>query len=411
MKKLNLKLGNNRNGITLIALVITIIVLLILAGVTIATLTGDNGIIAKAQRAKEETEIGAEKELISLAILSTKTTKPEGNLQLAEIVDEINKNGTKVEIEGRKIVFTETNNMYKIRNGTVLEAGKKVDFESILTNYEKETTYDVCIGADGTIVDLKLWNLTKSNDGYYILDDGAYIGECKDGKIIGSIPQYIKISTEKEFKEVQKINQAFSNCKLDLRTMPQIPSTVRGLYFTFADCANLETVCDLPSSVKSLDYAFINCRSLKQTPEMSDSIEIMTNTFNGCSNLKTICELSNNLTNMQGTFAYCTNLTSFPVIPNSVTNMQQTFIGCLSLQEISIKIPENVTDISNCFENCTSLSGNITILSIPEKYDRCFYFTSSKENCILIVNAYESIIEEIINTKTSENIVKGNILK
>ena len=35
-------------GITLIALVITIIVLLILAGVTIATLTGDNGILTKA---------------------------------------------------------------------------------------------------------------------------------------------------------------------------------------------------------------------------------------------------------------------------------------------------------------------------------------------------------------------------
>ena len=42
-------------GITLIALVITIIVLLILAGVTIATLTGDNGILKKAGDAKEET--------------------------------------------------------------------------------------------------------------------------------------------------------------------------------------------------------------------------------------------------------------------------------------------------------------------------------------------------------------------
>ena len=48
-------------GITLIALVITIIVLLILAGVTIATLTGDNGILSQAQKAKEETE-EAEKE-------------------------------------------------------------------------------------------------------------------------------------------------------------------------------------------------------------------------------------------------------------------------------------------------------------------------------------------------------------
>lgn len=43
-------------GITLIALVITIVVLLILAGVTIATLTGDNGILTKAQEAKTKTE-------------------------------------------------------------------------------------------------------------------------------------------------------------------------------------------------------------------------------------------------------------------------------------------------------------------------------------------------------------------
>ena len=43
-------------GITLIALVITIIVLLILAGVTIATLTGDNGILKRAQEAKQKTE-------------------------------------------------------------------------------------------------------------------------------------------------------------------------------------------------------------------------------------------------------------------------------------------------------------------------------------------------------------------
>ena len=46
----------NNHGITLIALVITIVVLLILAGVTIATLTGDNGILTKAQEAKTKTE-------------------------------------------------------------------------------------------------------------------------------------------------------------------------------------------------------------------------------------------------------------------------------------------------------------------------------------------------------------------
>ena len=55
-------------GITLIALVITIIVLLILAGVSIAMLTGENGIITQAQNAKNKTEEAEEKERIQLAI-------------------------------------------------------------------------------------------------------------------------------------------------------------------------------------------------------------------------------------------------------------------------------------------------------------------------------------------------------
>ena len=50
------RMQKNSKGITLIALVITIIVLLILAGVTIATLTGDNGILNQAGKAKEQTE-------------------------------------------------------------------------------------------------------------------------------------------------------------------------------------------------------------------------------------------------------------------------------------------------------------------------------------------------------------------
>ena len=52
------KLKNNRQGITLIALVITIIVLLILAGVSIAMLTGDNGIITQAQKCNDVCNFG-----------------------------------------------------------------------------------------------------------------------------------------------------------------------------------------------------------------------------------------------------------------------------------------------------------------------------------------------------------------
>ncbi len=58
----------NQNGITLIALVITIIVLLILAGVSIAMLTGENGILKQAVRAGDETKLAEQKEQVTIAI-------------------------------------------------------------------------------------------------------------------------------------------------------------------------------------------------------------------------------------------------------------------------------------------------------------------------------------------------------
>ena len=63
------RLTKKQRGITLIALVITIIVLLILAGVSISMLTGDNGILTQAQNAKEETEKAGIIEDLKLKIL------------------------------------------------------------------------------------------------------------------------------------------------------------------------------------------------------------------------------------------------------------------------------------------------------------------------------------------------------
>ncbi len=58
-------------GITLIALVITVIILLVLAGIGIVTLTGQNGIITKANNAKEENEKQTATEIINLKITNT----------------------------------------------------------------------------------------------------------------------------------------------------------------------------------------------------------------------------------------------------------------------------------------------------------------------------------------------------
>ena len=72
MKDLDKKENFNK-GITLIALVITIIVLLILAGVTIATLIGENGNLNQAENSKTETLKASALEMINLAITSNKT--------------------------------------------------------------------------------------------------------------------------------------------------------------------------------------------------------------------------------------------------------------------------------------------------------------------------------------------------
>ena len=66
------KIKNDMKGITLIALVITIIVLLILAGISIAMLTGQNGILTQSQNAKEQTENSNNWEQVKLAVTAGK---------------------------------------------------------------------------------------------------------------------------------------------------------------------------------------------------------------------------------------------------------------------------------------------------------------------------------------------------
>ena len=77
--------GNKKEeGITLIALVITIIILLILAGVSIAMLTGNNGILIQSKLAKENTTKAAQKEnedLIELEMIANNSIANIPNLK------------------------------------------------------------------------------------------------------------------------------------------------------------------------------------------------------------------------------------------------------------------------------------------------------------------------------------------
>ena len=67
-KAKKIKIRDNK-GITLVALVITIIVLIILAGVSINLILGDNGIITKAKEARKAQEIAEIKENVQMKIV------------------------------------------------------------------------------------------------------------------------------------------------------------------------------------------------------------------------------------------------------------------------------------------------------------------------------------------------------
>ena len=111
-------------GITLIALVITIIVLLILAGVSIAMLTGENGILTQAQNAKKETSIAEEKELIALAYNAVKAEEKGGTVTADKLDKELEKDGADAIEDGEniKVTFTESQRVYTINsNGTITE--------------------------------------------------------------------------------------------------------------------------------------------------------------------------------------------------------------------------------------------------------------------------------------------------
>ena len=91
-------------GITLIALVITIIVLLILAGVTIAMLTGDNGIISKAMQAKTKTEDSKETEEAGLKEIENYINGKSAEAGVVvQDLKSIKGDGTEGEVIGEKV--------------------------------------------------------------------------------------------------------------------------------------------------------------------------------------------------------------------------------------------------------------------------------------------------------------------
>ena len=125
--------NKGEKAITLIALVITIIILLILAGITINLLFGKNGIVKKAQEGKVGTEVSREKEILQMSLSGIQADN-EGNLIFDEntLLKELKNYTNDVEVtkSGNKmylVKYTDSNREYEVySNGEIDKAAEKV---------------------------------------------------------------------------------------------------------------------------------------------------------------------------------------------------------------------------------------------------------------------------------------------
>lgn len=111
---------NKEKAITLIALVITIIVLLILAGVTITALSGENGILSNATKSKEANEKGNELDLVKLATSASVIDSQGQAIILANLQNNLNKQNSNATAredgEGFIVKFNDSGREYKVDN-------------------------------------------------------------------------------------------------------------------------------------------------------------------------------------------------------------------------------------------------------------------------------------------------------
>lgn len=156
--------------------------------------------------------------------------------------------------------------------------------------------------------------------------------------------------------------QTFAN-DTALQTGPDLTACTGLLNTTsmFEGCSSLEELSALPASVRVADAMCKDMVSLKAAPDLSGSTGLAqaNEMFSGCTNLIT-ASVPPGLVSGESMYAECINLKEMPGMPETVTNMAGMFQGDYSLTTVT-NVPAACTDYSNCFSNCTSLQGTLTI--------------------------------------------------
>ena len=163
-----------QKGITLIALVVTIVVLLILAGVTISMLTGENGIINQAKNAKEESLKSELEELVDLTLTEYKTDKAVGkDTDLGDLLNEKVKDKTfdAVTEEGENYIVEKNGYEVKVsKDGERLTDAEKVG--GVRPQLEISKSYDEI--ANKVTITVKITNKSELGkiDSFKLFDFG-----------------------------------------------------------------------------------------------------------------------------------------------------------------------------------------------------------------------------------------------
>lgn len=382
-------LKKKEEGITLIALVITIIVLLILAGIVLNLTIGQNGIFTRAEIASNTWENAKIKEKLGMVVASVGIDEV-GYKELSQnsLQNELNKYFDDEETIVRKnqdetftVFFKKLLKDYIIEKNEIKEG---IDWKKAMKNAvapesqnEKRNEGVIGIGTDGKSVNMDLWEYTVLSDNTVGLNDKdslndvnknkGYLGSFEHGNIMDTIPQYISIDNGKNYLPVSTMVATFCETT-ELSTMPELPTTVIDLTNCFIRCKNLVNIYSIPTSVKKSVSTFKGCTSVRQATEIPISVKDISSIFEGC-----------------------VNLTKGPsLIPNNVEIMSFAFLNCENLQgEITIEANLNgkiiiepyQTDFYRSFFDA-SLSSNNASLKVYLKGNLYELFTNNRANII-----------------------------
>ena len=364
----------NEKGITLIALVVTIVVLLILAGVSISMLTGENGIVTRAQEAKIMTELATVNEAIDL-YKTEKTmdgTRVYTDLDIAQ--DE--------EISKILRVSNTSRRVYVIKNFEKL----KIDV-SIGNGYEGNNLDGVDrIGSITELNDVVLKDLSDGkiyyvkNETIYSLDGSLTVAEDLYTKVEGISGDWETIDngdgtlTIVGYKgsdtEVVIPNYYEGKKVTGVRSQGEGPIFENNTTWTnssgeYTEPAN-DTITKLTIS-EGIEIigksAFAHCMSITGDLIIPDSVTtIEEKAFYICSSLNGTLKLGNQIETIGVQAFQSLNLTGDLIIPDSVVTIGElAFYSCRNFDG-RLVIGGRVETIGNsAFANCTKLSGDLII--------------------------------------------------